>query len=158
MEVHSNNEISQAVYSTKKEQSQGPVNNSFGTILDDAIAGTPKSDTGVWKPPMVDYISGIPFNAHFSLKNEDPIIERTEKLLDTLDDYREKLQDPKVSLENIYPLVRDMEMQQGGLTSARDSLPDGHGLKDILNEAMITSSIEVAKFNRGDYGVEIVDK
>ena len=46
-----------------------------------------------------------------------------------------------------------MEMEKEGLTSALNSLPDGDGLKDVLNEVMITSSLEAAKFNRGDYGI-----
>jgi len=101
---------------------------------------------------MVTSISGIQFNPS-PFFNGNPIIERTEKFLEILDNYREKLQNPEVSLEEIYPLVSEMEMKKEGLTSALNSLPDGDGLKDILNEAMITSSLEVAKFNRGDYGI-----
>lgn len=154
MEVNSISEILKTLYPKNSENNQEPVNKSFGTILDDTLADMSKAGTGIKKPPVVDYISGIPFSSHFSLKNEDTVIERTEKLLDTLDDYREKLQDPEASLEDIHPLVRDMELQKGDLTSALDSLPDGDGLKDILKEAMITSSLEVAKFNRGDYRVD----
>jgi len=117
------------------------------------IADTSKTNTGTRKPQMVKSISGIQFDSSPSL-NEIPIIERTEKLLDTLDNYREKLQNPEVSLEDIYPLVSEMEMKKEGLTSALNSLPDGDGLKDILNEAMITSSLEVARFNRGDYRID----
>lgn len=153
MEVHSNWEILKAGYPKKSDKNQEPVNKKFGAILDEAISDTSKTDTGIRKTPKVDSILGIQFNSSPSL-NESPIIERTEKLLDTLDNYREKLQNPEVSLEDIYPLVSEMEMKKEGLTSALNSLPDGDGLKDILNEAMITSSLEVAKFNRGDYRID----
>ena len=152
MEVHSNYEILKAGYPKKSDKNQEPVNNKFGTILDEAIADTSKTDTGGRKTPMVEGMTGIQFNSPLSL-NETPIIDRTEKLLDTLDNYREKLQNPDVSLEDIYPLVNEMEMKKEGLTPALNSLPDGDGLKDILNEAMITSSLEVARFKRGDYKV-----
>lgn len=152
MEVHSNWEILKAGYPQKNDKNQEPVSKEFGAILDETIASTSKTDTETRKPTMVDSMAGIQFNASLSL-NENPIIERTEKLLDTLDAYREKLKDPEVGLEDIYPLVSEMEMKKEGLTSALNSLPDGDGLKDILNEAMITSSLEVAKFNRGDYRI-----
>lgn len=153
MEVYSNCEILKVSYPKKSDKNQEPVNKKFGAILDETIADTSKTDRGTRKPPMVKSVSGIQFDSSPSL-NETPIIERTEKLLDTLDNYREKLENPEVSLEDIYPLVSEMEMKKEGLTSAHNSLPDGDGLKDILNEAMITSSLEVAKFNRGDYRID----
>jgi len=152
MEVHSNCEILKAIYPKKSDKNQAPLNNNFGAILDETIADTSKTDTGTLKPPMVTSISGIQFDPS-PFFNGNPMIERTEKFLEILDNYREKLQNPEVSLEEIYPLVSEMEMKKEGLTSALNSLPDGDGLKDILNEAMITSSLEVAKFNRGDYGI-----
>ena len=150
MEVHSNYEILKAGSPKKNDKNQAPVNKEFGAILDETMAKTSQTDTGTRKTAMVDSMAGIQFDSSLSL-NENPIIERTEKLLDTLDNYREKLQDPESGLEDIYPLVTEMEMEKEGLTSALNSLPDGDGLKDILNEAMITSSLEAAKFNRGDY-------
>ena len=152
MEVHSNYEILKAGYPKKSDKSQEPVNKEFGAILDETIAETSQTDTGTRKTAMVESMSGIQFDSPPSF-NEDPIIERTEKLLDTLDNYREKLQNPEVSLEDINPLISEMETEKEGLTSALNSLPDGDGLKDILNEAMITSSLETAKFNRGDYKI-----
>ena len=152
MEVHSNYEILKAGYPKKNDKNQEPVNKEFGAILNETIAETSQTDTGPRKTAMVESISGIQFDSPPSL-NENPIIERTEKLLDTLDNYREKLQNPEISLEDINPLVSKMETEIEGLITALNSLPDGDGLKDILNEAMITSSLEIAKFNRGDYTI-----
>ena len=150
MEVHSNYEILKAGYPKKSVRNQESVNKEFGAILDESIAETSQTDTGTRKTAMVDSMAGIQFDSSLSL-NENPIIEQTGKFLDTLDNYREKLQNPEISLEDIKPLVSEMEMKKEGLTAALNSLPDGDGLKDVLNEAMITSSLEAAKFNRGDY-------
>ncbi len=152
MEVHSNYGILKADYPKKSDKNQEPVNKEFGAILDETIAETSQTDTGTRKTAMVESMSGIQFDSP-PLMNENPLIEKTEKLLDTLDNYREKLQNPEVSLEDIKPLVNTMEMENEGLTSALNSLPDGDGLKDVLNEAMIASSLEVTKFNRGDYTI-----
>ena len=152
MEVYSNYEISKAAYPKKSDKSQQPAVEKFGAILDEAMADTSKTGTGTMKPRMVDTMSGIQFHSSLSL-NESPIVERTERLLDALDKYRENLQNPEVSLDDIYPLISEIEVKKEGLASALNSLPDGDGLKSILNETMITSSLEVARFNRGDYRV-----
>jgi len=44
-----------------------------------------------------------------------------------------------------------METEKETLAPVLNSLPPEDGLKDILNQALITSSLEVIKFNRGDY-------
>jgi hypothetical protein len=31
------------------------------------------------------------------------------------------------------------------------SLPEGDGLKDILNQALVTAEVEIIRFRRGDY-------
>ena len=152
MEVHSSYEILKAGYPGKNDKGQARANNEFGAILDETIAKTSQTDTGIRKAAMVENLSGIQFDSPV-FSSEDAIIHRTEKLLDTLDNYREKLQNPEAGLEDINPLVGEMEAENEGLASALDSLPDGNGLKDILNEAMITSSLEAARFKRGDYSV-----
>jgi len=154
MEVHSSFEVLKANFSKNCNKNREPAENRFGAILDETIADTSKTDTGALKTPMVDKMQGIAFYPSLSME-ENPIIEQTEKLLDTLDNYREKLQNPDVGLEEFYPLISEMEMRKEGLASALKSLPEGDGLKDILNEAMVISSVEVAKFNRGDYRVEM---
>ncbi len=37
------------------------------------------------------------------------------------------------------------------LSEKLDSISNEDGLKDILNQTLITASLEVIKFNRGDY-------
>ena len=79
------------------------------------------------------------------------IAEETEKLLDTMDGYAEKLNDPKVSLKEIYPLVQAMETEKERIIPIVRNLPDTDGLKAILEEVLMTSSKEIIKFSRGDY-------
>jgi hypothetical protein len=37
------------------------------------------------------------------------------------------------------------------LSSLLNSMPNEDGLKDIVNHTLITASLEVIKYNRGDY-------
>ena len=152
MEIQSGYEILKDIYPKKNDNNQEYVNNNFKAILNDSMASTLKSDVGIGRAPMVGNMAEIQFRPLAS-SNENSVIERTEKLLDMLDNYREKLQDPEVSLDAIYPLVSEMDRKRENLTSTLNSLPDGDRLRDILSETMITSSLEVARFKRGDYKV-----
>jgi len=126
-----------------------PGNSAFKDILDTSIEKSIKKDFESSRIPMPT-ISGIQLNT-LSAVDKTPIIDRVEKLVDTLDAYQRKLGDPQCTLRDISPLIKAMETENKNLESISSSLPDGHGIKDILNQALVTSSMEVIKFNRGDY-------
>jgi hypothetical protein len=44
-----------------------------------------------------------------------------------------------------------MDKLKDTLAPVLDSLPDDEKLKDIANETLVTASLEVTKFYRGDY-------
>jgi hypothetical protein len=76
---------------------------------------------------------------------------QVEGFLNTLEDYRSKLADPGFSLRAIDPIVREMENGRDALTQVQGTLPDGDGLKEICNRALVTAAVEIVKFRRGDY-------
>ncbi len=84
-------------------------------------------------------------------EQQRPILERVEKLLDTLEEYQRNLGDTKTPTESLQALVNHMEEQNQSLAAVLVTLPDGDTLKDILNRVLITSVVEVEKFKRGDY-------
>ena len=74
-----------------------------------------------------------------------------EKTLDLLDQYQKAIADPKVSLKEISPLVQSLSEEIKGLTQWTEKLPSSDPLQKITAEVGILSSVEVEKFNRGDY-------
>jgi hypothetical protein len=84
-------------------------------------------------------------------EQQGPILERIERLLDTLEEYEQNLRIPDTPGEKLLSLVDRMEEHNRGLASILVTLPDGDALKDILNRVLITSVVEVEKFRRGDY-------
>jgi hypothetical protein len=78
-------------------------------------------------------------------------IERIENLLDILEKYRQQLADPEVTLKNIDPIMKNMMKEKENLAPVLDSLPDSDGIKDIANQTLLTASLEITKFYRGDY-------
>lgn len=78
-------------------------------------------------------------------------IEKVEQFFNLLESYSKALSDPKMNLRDIAPLVKSIEGEKEKLAGLGERLPDGHVLKDLVNKAAILSTVEVLKFNRGDY-------
>ena len=151
MKIDPNQEILKSAYTDKAIRPDKPANKEFGAMLKDAINNEPsKTSSEKVKPQMVNNIPNIQLNLLFAVQ-DNPIAERTENFLNILEQYRNKLLDPQSSLRDIHPLIQRMETEQEALAPVLNSLPPGDGLKDILNDALVTSSLEVIKFNRGDY-------
>jgi hypothetical protein len=76
---------------------------------------------------------------------------RVEHFFDLLDRYRQRLADPRVDLKTLDGAVREVEKGMNALKPAAASLPENDGLRDIINRALVTASVEIVKFRRGDY-------
>jgi len=84
-------------------------------------------------------------------KSDSGEIKKVESFLDLLETYTRALSDPANNLKDIDPLVTSLENEKEKLTALGESLPEGDGLKEIVNQAVIHSTVEILKFNRGDY-------
>ena len=68
-----------------------------------------------------------------------------------MEEYSVKLSRQGVSLKELSPLISKMEAETEGMMLLSESLPPGDGIKEILDDVLIRSSVETIKFNRGDY-------
>jgi len=78
-------------------------------------------------------------------------VERVDNLLNLLDNFRKQLADPQVTLRSIEPVMNTIVKEKEQMSSVLDSLTNEDGLKDIVNRTLITASLEVIKYYRGDY-------
>jgi len=129
-------EVLQRSIGKPAEQEQGPTTNASGGPVEAARAAA--GVQGI-------RIDGIP------AEQQGPVLERIERLLDTLEEYEHNLRIPDTPGEKLLTLVDRMEEHNRGLASILVTLPDGDALKDVLNRVLITSVVEVEKFRRGDY-------
>jgi hypothetical protein len=150
MKINPTDEILKGVPLEKTKKPEKSHVQGFGEILKETLENSTKVETENKKPPMVNSIAQIQFPT-VSAAEKTPIVGHVEKFLDILDEYQQKLGDPQFTLKDIFPLIDNMETEKERLIPVLNSLPDGNGLKDILNKALITSSVEIIKFNRGDY-------
>jgi hypothetical protein len=48
-------------------------------------------------------------------------------------------------------IIRQIDQETENLAPALDLLPEDEDLKNIFNQTLVTASLEVTKFYRGDY-------
>ena len=88
---------------------------------------------------------------HLSATDKPTTLDRIENVLDLLDAYRSKLADPNATLKDVYPLVTSLENANEQLKPVLKTIDEGDKLKQILNQTLVTTSLEVFKFYQGDY-------
>jgi hypothetical protein len=118
----------------------------FGEILKESLNQAAASDGAAASAGTVSV----------RLRPVDPVpassvIARLEGFLDLMNAYQSKLADPRVSLKSLEPVLRSLEHERDGLSPLLDALPEGDGLRDILNQTLATTEIEIIRFRRGDY-------
>ena len=132
---------------TSKDQANG---NDFAQTLSKAEAGASQSAaTGspgqVAGPAMTSPLGGVMAVQTASAAG------LLEKSLGLLDQYARALGDESQNLKNIDGLVGQLDDQAGKLSGLRNSLPEGDGLRQLMDQTAVLISVETAKFKRGDY-------
>ncbi len=138
------------IESQKVRIDKNPLGSNFNDILQKTIESTQVSREQPTSPPPVHTVPDVHLDP-ISSWQKTPVIHKVERLLNVLENYQTKLADPTVSLRDLYPLVARMEDETGNLLPLLDSLPGGDELRNILNKALIRSTVEVTRFKRGDY-------
>ena len=83
--------------------------------------------------------------------DREEVVARVINFLDIMDEYAQKLGNPNITLKEIAPLIAKIEDQNNELKLLAESLPPFDSMRPLLDEVLIRSSVEVIKYNRGDY-------
>ena len=150
MKIHGSEEIIKSVDTGKNQRKKISPNMEFGAILKEKIENSAAGKNGIESTTLINKVFPVRLNLE-ALPEKTSTVDRIENLLDLLDDYRYKLADPQATLKDIHPLIARIEKEKEHLTAALDLLTDRGELKSILNQTLVTASLEVIKFNRGDY-------
>jgi exonuclease VII small subunit len=150
MKIDNNDQILKNLYPETKINAQPPAAKEFGTILKESVGNLKKEVTGLRQTNFINPLNGAQMITPSSFDKQFTL-DRIENLIGMLDQYRHKLADPAITLKNIDPIIRKIDQETENLAPVLDSLPEGEKLKNIINQTLVTASLEVAKFNRGDY-------
>jgi hypothetical protein len=78
-------------------------------------------------------------------------VSRLEGFLDLLEGYCQKLSNPRVGLRGLEASLQRLEEGREALSASLGLLAEDDGLRDVLNQTLVTAEIEIMKFRRGDY-------
>jgi hypothetical protein len=150
MKIDGNDEILKNGYTAKTPKNEQTTDVDFKNILKESVEKSTEAPAEIQPTTLLDPISAIRFNP-LSAQDKNIMVERVENLLNLLENYRQQLKNSNVTLRTLEPIMHSIAAEKDQLSAKLDSIPNEDGLKDILNQTLITASLEVIKFNRGDY-------
>ena len=150
MEIDPNEKILTSDYPERSRKTELSSDGTFGRIYEELIEASHETDVRSDETPAVTNAPDLQMN-FFQSEGEMPVVERAERLLDLLDEYQQKLANPVFTLRDISPLIDELKADNKRLVSSVHSLSEGDELKNILSQIIVTASVEIIKFNRGDY-------
>ena len=150
MKIDNNDPIMKGLPPQGTANSRPAGEQEFGKILKETVENTQKPDG---RPSQTTFINPLASVWRAARGSADPelAIDRIENMIDLLDQYRHKLADPQMNLKQIDPIINEIARENDSLATLADSLPSADDLKGILERTMVTASLEVTKFYRGDY-------
>ena len=150
MKINGNDEILKGGYVDKTAQKESVRKDDFKDILKASVERSAPHPSKITSSPPMQTLSAIHFEP-LSPENRSVTVERVDNILNLLEKYRNQLADPQVTLRQIEPLLNAIEKEKTQLSSVLDSMESEDGLKDIVNRTLVTASLEIVKYNRGDY-------
>ena len=147
------NKISPVQNNTIPNQESAPKKssgNGFQNHLQKALQHEKTSPAMGHQTQSLGEIQSSPFTSiHPSTRQ---IIHETERLIDLLDTYRQKMADPQKSLKDIEPVLQSLNKQKCRLEDfCQQTSLDDAPLADIVNACTLTVDKEMIRFYRSDY-------
>jgi hypothetical protein len=150
MKIDGSDEILKNGHTAKTPKNEQKTDVDFKNILKESVEKSTENPPETRPTTLLDPISAVRFSPT-SPQDNHITVERAENLLNLLENYRQELKNPNVTLRTLEPIVNRIAAEKDQLSEKLDAIPNADGLKDILNQTLITASLEVIKFNRGDY-------
>jgi hypothetical protein len=151
MKIESNPKITDITNSQPKKVEKSNHKQSFSKTLAETINPHSSQNAKVISPPSVPGLKSLQNSVIRDELERTHIATKLEQLLDVLDQYRMHLENPWVSLKEMAPLTYDMAAKLKELEPALERLDQQDPLTSILNETLITATLEMKKFENGWY-------
>jgi hypothetical protein len=129
-----------------------PADGGFETIFKQAIKSEEPRSYSAEPPLAASDIRPARFSTQTAGNAGVSVVGRTEQLMATLEAYREKLDENGATMKDVEPLVQQMASQSEALVSTSQSEPGaGDKLQGIVDQALMLSSMEIARYTSGHY-------
>ncbi|WP_020589431.1 hypothetical protein [Desulfobacter curvatus] len=132
---------------TKVSQARGQAQ-GFESLLNSAQEKIQASEEGAQTSELGEISA-----PEFEIQTLSSIVtDKTDKLLTNLENYASKLDDTRVTLKEIEPVLEGLNEDAASLLEETQSLgEDDQELINIATSTAITAKTEYLKFQRGDY-------
>jgi len=150
MKILNNEQVFNTFQHESNTKAQRPAGKEFGTILKETVKNTTPAALAPLQTTFINPSAGLQPTSS-SQWDHRFAANSIEDMINLLDRYREKLADPRMTMKQIDPVIREMTREMENLAPVLDSLPADEGLKKIFNQTLVTVSLEISKYYRGDY-------
>lgn len=151
MKIESNPKIIADTNPQTKKKEKNSFQQSFKQVLTETIQPVRPENGQVVHQARIPTLNPLQLSTTANGLERPQIPKKLEQLLDILDQYRMHLENPQISLKEIRPLTEDLTAKLKELEPVLDRLDQKDPLVPILNEALITATLEVKKFENGWY-------
>lgn len=125
---------------------KGEFDEIFRQTIDSRPIESPETESAHY----VTDIRPIQFDAEAS-PTTDMVVNRVQRLIDTMAAYQHKLIENGATLKDIQLLVEKMASQNESLSAITEAVGNQERLGTIVNQSLMLSSMEIAKYNNGHY-------
>ena len=151
MKIESNPKIIAVTNPQNKKLEKNSLQQSFKQILAETVQPTASENGKEVRKVRIPELNPLQLNTMANGLERPQIPEKLEQLLDVLDQYRMHLENPQISIKEITPLTENLATKLKELEPVLDRLDQKDPLVPILNETLITATLEVKKFENGWY-------
>ena len=152
MKINYTDEILKNVHKEAAKKNEKSADKQFAEILKETLKPPCESKSVSQNHPVLKSAPLAEVQAVKSLaEDKSKVVERVHQFLDLLNDYCRKLGNQQMSLKEVDPVINRLETENENLKPVLESLSDGDELKEILNNTLITASLEIIKYRNGEY-------
>ncbi len=127
-----------------------PPKGEFDAIFRKAVDSTVISGAKRESTAFIPEIRPAQFTTE-ALPSTNMVVDRVQQLVDTMAAYQHKLTEKGTPLKGLQALVRTMTSQSESLSTISEAVGKEENLKTIVNQSLMLSSMEIAKYNSGYY-------
>ncbi|MBC2742021.1 MAG: hypothetical protein HGJ93_02965 [Desulfosarcina sp.] len=122
----------------------------FDAIFRKAVDSTEIKSANVESTNFVSEIRPAQFTTE-PMPSANMVVDRVQRLIDAMEAYQQKLIENGATLKDIQPLMEKMASQSESLTAISNAVGEQDDLRTIVNQSLMLSSMEIAKYKSGLY-------
>lgn len=135
---------------SKTTKTDGPSFQSYLEKAQNAAEGADNQVNQVSDPAAMSEVQQVGAINAIAGQAQEAAVRQAEDLLDSMDEYARLLGGGN-TLKQMQGLVDQIRQQADELRQAARGLPDGDELAGLLEDVQTQASVELMKFERGDY-------